>query len=423
MEPPFMLLRSFLHKRPRTAPLSLWMLIGLAAVGLFAPTSDQGEILQSRTAIVTLVLTLSMAIVAMRTRGFSHMQLLIGGFIIALLLSFSAFWADERTAWGALVPYLFFVTATTMQPGTRAKPGTLRGAWLVLSGAILVLGYGIVADSEIVRLFVLAYYSAFYDDLLRSMIGWSGKPVTVFGTHSLAAMFYFLFFSVHLALGVRFRKPLHFAVALAFVPLTYMLKSNSALLALALMTSTALAVVLIPTTRQRVVFALSGCLVMAAIALAYAAPLSADIAGILEKQTSGLVARFGEGGVLRENVSFLFKPLGLAELPGRVFYGDSGYVEYITRGSLPLLVLMYLGFYRFLKFNLRRAVLYVPFMTAVMLFEVGFTTLTYFRFVAVLPLVVVALGMCAGDRTRVVSTRQSPSSRPVNPGAALRTSS
>ena len=398
---PFPTERRFAATRASSAGPSAWrsggvgvrLLVGLAIVGLLVPSSSRGEILQSETASITLLIAALTMAAGVRYRIASRTQLVIGALIVGLLVLFSAFWTEERIAWGALVPYLFFASVVSLRLDRCPESAVVRRAWLVLSAAILILGYGIAADNQLVELFVLANYAAFYEDLLRSMIHWSGKPVTVFGTHSLAATFHFLFFAVNLRLGVVFRRPVHVAAALAFVPLTYLLKSNSALLALAMMGVTGFAFVLSTRSYPRIAVALASVLTLLALVTTYIDAISADVVDVLEKQTSGFLIRFGEGGVLRENLAFVATPVGIADLRGRIFYGDSGLVEYLTRGSLPLMVLMYFAFYRFLKMNLRRPAYYLPFFVAVLLFESGFSTLVYYRFEAILPLAVLALNV------------------------------
>ena len=81
----------------------------------------------------------------------------------------------------------------------------------------------------------------------------------------------------------------------------------------------------------------------------------------------------------------------------------------LLRGSLPLLLTVYGGFFLFLRFNLRdrRAALWL--WCLVVLFEVAHPVLQYFRFVAFVPLLVVYLNSLAsmplrteGDSTYAV---------------------
>jgi hypothetical protein len=74
-----------------------------------------------------------------------------------------------------------------------------------------------------------------------------------------------------------------------------------------------------------------------------------------------------------------------------LYLGDSGVVVNALRGSVPLLIAVYGGLWLFLVSNLadRRTAAWIWFCTV--LFEIGFTPLQYFRFVAFVPFLVVYL--------------------------------
>ena len=58
------------------------------------------------------------------------------------------------------------------------------------------------------------------------------------------------------------------------------------------------------------------------------------------------------GGNLRYLNEAPFSPIGFTYGPEDLFYGDSGSILMLVRGSLPLLVMVYLAYGRFLVRNL-----------------------------------------------------------------------
>ena len=74
-----------------------------------------------------------------------------------------------------------------------------------------------------------------------------------------------------------------------------------------------------------------------------------------------------------------------------LWYGDSGPIELLIRGSVPLLLAVYVGFWSFLK----RSVISKPVAVALFLiyfaFEIAYSNLLYLRTVCVLPFVIVYL--------------------------------
>jgi hypothetical protein len=118
---------------------------------------------------------------------------------------------------------------------------------------------------------------------------------------------------------------------------------------------------------------------------------------ILNSDVNGLLPRYGPGGALRAPLTYLFdhpmSPIGFitpsAVAAGDTALGDSGPVEYLLRGSIPLLVLVYFGLYKFLRFNLplREHALFL--FLVIVAFEIGFSSLIYFRTLYLLPFFVI----------------------------------
>jgi len=120
---------------------------------------------------------------------------------------------------------------------------------------------------------------------------------------------------------------------------------------------------------------------------------------ILNADVNGLLPRYGSGGALRVPLSYLFdhpmSPIGFMTPPavvaGDTALSDSGPVEYLLRGSVPLLVLVYFGLYRFLRFNLPLKGHALFLFLVIVAFEVGFSSLIYYRTFYLLPFFVIYL--------------------------------
>jgi hypothetical protein len=119
----------------------------------------------------------------------------------------------------------------------------------------------------------------------------------------------------------------------------------------------------------------------------------------LNNTISGPLARYGaEGNVVGGPISYLMKhplsPIGFAP-PISTDVIDSGTVEYLIRGSAPLLILVYLGLYRFLRHNMPSRIHVLTLFLAVVMFETGFTALIYYRTACLLPFLVIWLNQIA----------------------------
>jgi hypothetical protein len=123
----------------------------------------------------------------------------------------------------------------------------------------------------------------------------------------------------------------------------------------------------------------------------------------LNSAISGPLARYGPGGnVLSTTISYVIKhplsPIGMA-MPISTDVVDSGPFEYLLRGSLPLLVLMYFGLYRFLSHNLFSRNHFLTLFVAILLLESAITSLTYYRTACLLPFFVIWLNQIASKPT------------------------
>jgi hypothetical protein len=132
----------------------------------------------------------------------------------------------------------------------------------------------------------------------------------------------------------------------------------------------------------------------------------------LNNDLSGPLARYGRDGELRLAINYVYNhplsPIGLTAgplapmevvwTPFRFFIGDSGPLEYLLRGSIPLFFLIYFGLYRFLRRNLVLRSHAWGLFLAILLFESGFSVLSYPRMYYLLPFFVVYLnGVASGS--------------------------
>ena len=74
-----------------------------------------------------------------------------------------------------------------------------------------------------------------------------------------------------------------------------------------------------------------------------------------------------------------------------LWYGDSGPIELLIRGSLPLLLAVYIGFWSFVRRSLVSKGMAIAVFLMYFGFEIAYSNLLYLRTVCVLPFVIVYL--------------------------------
>ena len=384
----------------------------LLVVGLYLPTSADGE--HSVTAIGVAFAILIGLLVYLAWRFGIRCE--IAAFISLPIMMLPVSWTLWGLARGPVDVDLglflkFSALALILALDLQAfRPGGLLSSAFVLVNIInIAWGAVILIGSEWMTDFLPKYYWTAYTELVPLMVGLH-NPVLTFGTHSLAGFFIYLFFWLNWE-DFRHRGSklaLFFALSyfVLLLGLTSFTSFGFAALALAQMGMWSW------KSKPRLVVVVGLC-IFAIITMGIGAfPEQADnlkelpqLAGtsFLNTDLSGPLSRYGPEGSLRVAMTHLhdhpFLPIGFArstsgfdvESPSHFFIGDSGTLEYLLRGSVPLLVLTYFGLYRFLRHNLSLRSYALLLFLVFIFFETAFELLTYFRTLYLLPFVVIHL--------------------------------
>jgi hypothetical protein len=251
-------------------------------------------------------------------------------------------------------------------------------------------------DNQIVDSTITNYYSAAYQELVAFMI-LTNKPVFTFASHSIAGFFFFLFFFMHFQKYKLTNSRINLIISLCFIYLMAMLRSNTAYSFLIIAAITVLSHFFL---HKKILFGIIVC-----SSLIYAGFHSEQIQEwlnfisfnfnqVTSSNTNGILGRFGESGNLVSNINYLeshpFSPIGITTSPG-LTNGDSAFIEYLLRGTLLMVMLIYTGFYMFLKRNFVNRRTAITFFVIFLLFDIGYNSLTYFRTLFILPIFIVML--------------------------------
>ncbi len=268
----------------------------------------------------------------------------------------------------------------------------------VITVVSLVLGYALALNVGVADRLMVTWYGAFYPELLGNMVIIFNKPVLTFGTHSMAGFMIYLFFYLHVRAWLTQGGWWRLAAAGAFLGLLVALTSTTGL------AFAVVAVLQVAWLLQRALPQQRALLAVAILlaVVAAAAALGLDVGTLLARaedaivgdRVRGLFSRYATDGLLASTMKYLsespLQPIGVGATD-TLYLGDSGLVVNLLRGSVPLLIAVYGGLWLFLRTNLadRRSALWL--WVCVVLFEVGFTPLQYFRFLGFVPLLVVYL--------------------------------
>lgn len=366
----------------------------LLVFGLYFPSTVSTHISMFSAMAYIVCIALLGWIWAQNNGHISVFKCLVLSSIGPLPLLFTALSPLDTITLGAVAGYLILSILLMLNlKGLTISPHL----WIAVNVINIAAGIGIVLGVAAVNNLLLSYYATAYDDLLPMMLEMH-KPVLTFGTHSFAAFFLYVFFWINLEAFKVHKRKLFLALAFCHLLLVLCLLSVSGLV-LFLVGIAQLAHLALKPIRHKVLWAYSVlCLVICTAAFSNIGldftPARDAAKEIFSNPDSGFVGRFLSGGTMHYDLEFIgrhpFTPVGFSFREGFMF-GDSGWVEYMLRGSIPLLVLIFGGLYYFLRRNLVSRVHTYFLFIATVIFELGMTTLTFIRMLYLLPVFVVVL--------------------------------
>jgi hypothetical protein len=377
------------------------MVVVVAALfAFYAPTSMSGVISRTLTAVSLLTTCGLLGALLLARGGVVPLPMVLATSlgILTLLIAFTLFSPFDAYSPGVVFIYVAMALLYVTNLRTIEASAFVEYVAIAMSIATLAIGAAIVARLSPVTAILKSYYAAFYPELVPNMIDMFHKPVTTFATHSIAGfMIYLLFFMAFKGFQLRGRA-LFLALALGHLTLLALLRSTTGTI-YAIIGFVQLGWLLAHRFPRSTAFAGIGVIVGLIAVLPYFDIRPGDLlnraeTAVVGNKIVGLVARYAPQGLLAGNVVYMSKhplsPIGFS-FSNSLYLGDSGVVVHALRGSIPLLLAVYGGLFLSLRYNILSPSAATWLWCVVVLFEVGFTPLMYFRFVGFAPLLVVYL--------------------------------
>lgn len=378
--------------RPATALAAVLLL-----AGLYFPTARNQTISVELLLTAGTVLLATLTLLLVRGRGtLGGASMVASAAIVVTLLAATLFSPFTEITYGASMPYALLAVLLMVRLDDIPLTATAERLFTAVNLTNLTVGVLIVARVPEVCEFLIQHYSNHYPELVPYMLE-EAKPVVTFGSHSIAGFFFYLFFYLNFEAFRAGRGRRHLPVALGYIGLLLCLNSFTAYLSAAVAAGQ---LVLHFQLHRSMVMALVASLALLGVGAVFALepdwidPLMQGLDEVMSSDSNGFVGRYSSSGALAANLDFLaahpFSPVGMG-FSNQLFYGDSGPIEHLTRGSFPLLAAIYGGFYLFLRGNLK-SLRQAHFLYAAYFgFEIGYSNLNYMRTLYFLPFVVIYL--------------------------------
>lgn len=376
------------------------LILTMFLIGLYSPSSIGGVYSQTLWGFYGVLFVVLLSRLLIDRDGLSTPWLCVNSILmIASLLAGTILSPFSDYRWGGLVGFLLLAVLYLVTLRDVSAGQILQTFFVIANVLNVFISAAIILGSDTVDRFLIQHYSSFYPDLVEMMTTFR-KPILSFATHSAAAFFFYLFFLLNFETYKLRKKTIFMGFSLSYIILGFALLSFSGM---ALMSFATFQIGHYIAQRRRKAFLIVISIVLVvsgAVLYRYFADIENLATAIdavntaVTSPTNGFLGRFSQLGTLFDTINYLrnhpFSPVGVS-YRADLFFGDSGPVEYYLRGSIFLVLTVYIGLFAFLRRNLiRRSDAYLLFVV-ITGFELGFGSLTYIRTLYLLPVFVVYL--------------------------------
>lgn len=356
-------------------------------IGLLIPTSIGGIINISFFSTGLILLFFIIILILYRQNKVSISSLWILGLFNSVLIFFTIVSPYSEYSTHAPVYFLIITMIFCLNFNYLKEDINLYRYTLNIANVIsLILSMSIIFEISLINNLLLNFYSYFYDELIINMITMH-KPVNTFTTHSIAGFYSFIFFMLNILTYTVLKKKVNLFFSFSFMLFMFYIQSSTSLIYFFLSFF-----FLVYLFRKKKLFLIGS----ASLLIIYLGVNMGEIMIIdlikekLFSQRNGLKVRYDETGVLSKQIDLILdsplKGYGYTSIPG-LDYVDSGYIIYALRSSVIGMILLLLGLFLFLKRNLGMKFGLIMFLIFLS-FEVGFSNLTYFRSVFIIPFII-----------------------------------
>lgn len=363
-------------------------------IGLFFPTS-LGGVIQSAFVPLASIVGVVFMILFFKLR-LSGNNILIVFLVNFCLIAFTFTSEFSEKSLGIYPNFLFLSMFFLIDIKQISLKKQIRTIFVIATYSIIILGVGVIFRITPITDFILAFYSASYDDLVPRMILFL-KPVATFGTHSVSGLFIFLFFYLNFLSFQVFTKKIYLINAIILLLLLVFIRSNTAYFYLLISL-----LIILPSIKKintRVIAIIAISLIVVIVLIVQIVDFSSleqtfNVMKTLSSKSNGLAGRYSQDSPVFSTINYIlknpFSPIGLS-YSKNLYYTDAGYILYLLRGSIVLLFMIYLGFVRAIYFNIINKKECYILLFVLLIFEVGYPILINFRMIFFLPFLIVYL--------------------------------
>lgn len=365
-------------------------LILAIVIGIYLPTSYNGELFSVKMTILLWIILSGFIILLLMWNKIDKLSLFIALVIVSYLSVISMMREleggfDVSLAIMAPIVCLILLTSITFKNIEKVGIEKYLDVFMVVC---IVINIGILAGTSSIKNLIYFFYTQYYKEALNYSVG-IRKPVFLFGVHSYAAFYYMLFFLLCYFTYKKINKRRFWYYSIILFCFTLLLRSSSSLVFSIYMGG----ILLYDIVKHKKYFCLSFGFFALILCICKGDLLIQYLESMLSK-SNGILGRYTKGaGLFNENMNVITNSLGIGFTIARkmdLYYGDSGYMYFLTLGNVILVVLTYILIIHFIYRNLNKK--YARHLcVTILLIEGAVSASTTYRFIAVLIFFVIYL--------------------------------
>lgn len=363
----------------------------LLIFGFFFPSSVNGVISLNLELAHSGILILLLSILLFNNKipkitfwlSFSILFILFFFTMIQLFLTNPAL---EKISVGSFLPIIAMVILFSTSYIEVKSTSMFDFMFVFINITLIAAGLLTVYDNQGISTFIYNNYSMGYEELSTNMLTFN-KPVNMFGSHSIASIFYYLFFYINLKKFEYTKHKLNIILAVLNLVLIINLKSVSAF---GLLFIAILQILFFLFQRHRNLFLVTAPFIMFFVFYIYSL-VENDLVYSLGLEDNGFLGRYSSNSVLSVNFDYIKShvlPIGLW-ISDNLYFTDSGFVVNYLKGSIFLVLAIYLCLFYFVKHNIEHKKTAQMIFLIILIFELGYPILSYNRMLYFLPFVMI----------------------------------
>ncbi len=393
-----------MHNKAFTVRLdSVAFIMGLAnilgiVVAVYLPTSKENVIFGVNRLVLVWVFLIIDVLLIRINNAINYRQLIFSMLCINIYMLFVTMLAQiqfngARVSLARIAPTIALVFLCSLRIRKYPSIKVLKILLNVVTVTAIVWNFAILFNIKSVIDFTYNNYNQYYDLNAYYQVLTGHKPVMSFGVHSYAAYFYFLLFLLCFATYKIENKKMYLFYSIIYTIFNLFLVSTTAIIFFFAMCVFFVKEMWKHMNLKRLFLVFGAVVFIIVLIVANFDMLYSRLYINFTNGGNSFVSRYSSNSVFNTNFKIIASSIGIGynivdSLD--IGYSDSGYIVYMTMGSLPFTVAVYYLLYKFLRSNLklyRNIIMFVIFS-----FEVALPATFNYRFSYMILFVICYMG-------------------------------